>query len=77
MLKIISWQQIMKPIDIAVEDGGMAKIWQPTENEDPKQPDDAGVFVRLQSYDENGAHELFNNLMGKLVRITVEIVEFR
>lgn len=60
--------------DISVEDGGCAKILfvAPTDGED-------GIFARIQSWYENPddpkAHQEINQLLGKRVRITIEVIE--
>lgn len=57
--------------DFKSEDGGMALIL-----------DDLGgievhgddcLFVRLQSWDDDKKHPLMNSLIGKKVRITIEV----
>ena len=79
-MKVISWQQVLRSEDIDREDNGAAIIWQPTEGENPKQTsEDRGLFVRLHSYDEQphrfDYHDLFYSLIGKCVKITVEVIE--
>lgn len=59
--------------DIATEDSGMAKIatLRPDEPEE-----DAGLFVRVQSWDEDAVHADFEQLASApQVRVTVEILE--
>ena len=64
--------QVTEVIDeewIAVEDGGMAKMYQFVPNDDK----DEGMFVRLQSWDEYKDHVDFDKLIGKKVTVTVEV----
>jgi hypothetical protein len=53
------------------EDGGCALIATLDGNEEK----DAGIFVRVQSYDEYKKHEDFSKLLGKKIRVTIEVVE--
>lgn len=57
--------------DYSVEDGGHARIQ--TFHGAPS--DDRGVFVRLQSWCDQGTHEDWKKFAGKMIRITVEVVE--
>jgi hypothetical protein len=72
------------------EDGGAAVIFQPcyASREDfeaskvlPEEERDHGMFVRIQSYDERiwtdhpDAHAEIKRILGKKIRITVEIIE--
>ena len=54
---------------IEKEDGGCAMI--ATISDD----DETGVFIRVQSWDDNKEHEDFKSLIGKKVRITIEVIE--
>ncbi len=53
--------------DFRSEDGGMAKILT-TDSQ-------GNLFVRLQSWDEEKIHPELKSMVGKKVRITVEVVE--
>jgi hypothetical protein len=61
----------MKSDEIDTEDGGKAKIFH-AGHEDTQS--DNGLFVKIQSWDENLDHEVFNRFVGKTVKITVEII---
>lgn len=64
-------EDVLTPDLIDTEDSGMAKIgsiYSPGEDEDP-------IFVRVQSWDETKRHETFNRLVGKRVRVTVEVLD--
>jgi hypothetical protein len=65
----ISWQEVMAPADVDTQDGGQAKIWQ------PQSEGGDGLFVRVQSWSEKCDHRELDQLIGKTVRVTVEIVD--
>ena len=75
-MKIVIEDEI-KPGEISTEDGGQAKIW--TSSAYPPEDDvldDPGVFFRFQSWDEKGQkHSIFNQFVGKKVRITIESLD--
>lgn len=54
----------------STEDGGMAKIFEPDDTGDA-----TGMFVRVQSWSDEANHEHFDQMLGKRVRITVEILD--
>lgn len=54
---------------VDIEDGGRAKILSLDDNSE------VGLFVRVQSWDETKEHKDFNQLLGKRVRVTVEILD--
>ncbi len=54
---------------IDVEDGGCAMI---AHIEDEA---DVGMFVRIQSWDESKEHKDFKSLIGKKIRVTIEVIE--
>jgi hypothetical protein len=54
--------------NIEMEDGGAAMIVNFPANDD-------GVFVRVQSYQGTDEHHLLDQLVGKTVRVTVEVVK--
>lgn len=60
--------------DIKSEDGGCALIWEagPDQVTPPDENPDAGMFVRLQSWDENKNHDTLRKMVGRKVKITVE-----
>jgi hypothetical protein len=51
------------------EDGGCAMIGTISDNAD------VGMFVRIQSWDEGKEHKDFKSLLGKKIRVTIEVVE--
>lgn len=68
-MKIVwAWVEMMRPEEVETEDGGMSKNWELSD-------EDRLMFVRLHSYDDTGKHEMFNALLNKRVRVTVEIIE--
>lgn len=67
-MKLFVGQGILKPEDVDVEDGGCAKIIS-------IEPPEGCFFVRLQSWDETREHTIFNKMLGRKVRVTVEILE--
>lgn len=61
--------------DISIEDGGQAKIFTLYPEQSGEAGKDCGVFVRLQSWCENGHdHPEFDRLvkLGKRYRVIVE-----
>lgn len=65
---------------VKYEDGGQAAIMYGPVLSEPVQVsgDDGAFFVRLHSWDENPdqakSHRLFRSLLGKRVRVTVEVL---
>lgn len=56
---------------VATEDDGAAMI---AELDYLKtSPDDGAFFVRLQSWSETKQHATFQSLIGKQIRITIEV----
>jgi hypothetical protein len=54
-------------MDISTEDGGCAKIGTIyTEN--------GCFFVRVQSWDEDKIHPEFSELVGKTLKVTIEVI---
>ena len=37
--------------------------------------DDNGMFIRIQSWDENKKHKEFKTFMGRKVKITIETID--
>lgn len=56
---------------IRSEDGGRALIVE----SDSDIPGDDNMFVRLQSWDDLAKHTLMRSLIGKTVRVTVEVLD--
>jgi uncharacterized membrane-anchored protein len=54
---------------VEVQDGGAALI------AEFASQDDAGMFVRIQSWDPSCKHVQFAQLVNRTVKITIEIVE--
>lgn len=86
-MKII-FEQVMLPDEVRTEDGGCAKIWYCDRHVDGPDGDEviSKVFVRFQSWDEDNwaerdeagkpqEHKLFDSLIGKRVRITIESLD--
>lgn len=57
------------PSEVETEDSGMSKIFH-AGCED--YHDDNGMFVRIQSWDENKKHPQLSKFIGKRVRITIQ-----
>lgn len=58
--------------EYTTEDGGAAQIADIDPGYDPETEPDAGLFVRIQSYDTSGRHEEFFKLVAAdRVRVTV------
>ncbi len=57
---------------IASEDGGRALI---VDDDGRYTRGDDHMFVRLQSWDDDCQHPLLKSLIGKKVKITIEVVE--
>lgn len=55
--------------DVDTEDGGMAKI--ATISDAAEE----GMFIKLQSWDEDAKHTELNQFVGKKVKVTVETIE--
>jgi len=61
----------LKERDVDTEDGGQAKIFSTSLNED----EDNGMFVKVCSWDENNNHDEFNKFIGRKIKITIETIE--
>lgn len=59
----------------ASEDGGQAKICQSFPITTLDSDEDNGMFITLQSWDEDTVHTDLNLLVGKKVKITIEVIE--
>ncbi|HPG04750.1 MAG TPA: hypothetical protein P5256_06430 [Beijerinckiaceae bacterium] len=79
-MRVYSAEGVLAQPDIEIEDGGQALIGQIDESADP------AFFVRLQSWDETArgrslgdlapeAHATFRRLVGKRLRITIDIID--
>jgi hypothetical protein len=58
---------------IDVEDNGSAKILEVDNVDDPA--DGNSLFVRIQSYDYEANHPVMDSLVGKRVRVTIEVLD--
>lgn len=58
----------------AVEDGGRAIICEPFSIE-TGHSDENGMFITLQSWDEDTVHTDLNLIKNKKVKITIEVVD--
>jgi hypothetical protein len=56
-----------------IEDGGAAIIVHAQEVE--QTTENAGMFVRIQSWDEEAMHDDLRKFNGKRLRVTVEAIE--
>ncbi len=54
------------------EDGGRAQIYNVF---DPNDDDDDGMFIRIQTWADSGKHPEMDKLVGKRIRVTVEIID--
>lgn len=56
--------------DVVLEDGGRAKIG-------TLSPSTGDIFLRVQSWvdEADGEHKAFNDLEGKVLRVTIEAIE--
>ena len=59
----------------SVEDGGQAMIDEAISFDTLNSNDDNFMFVNIQSRDEDTEHTDMINLIGKKVRITIEVLE--
>jgi len=57
---------------VTTEDGGQALISDPFE----LSAGDNGIFVRVQSWDEEKEHKEFKKFQDKEIRITVETIDY-
>lgn len=71
MKKVYQMTNTIGDADILSEDSGMALIFE--EDYDGEILGDGCLFVRLQSWDNDSVHPLMNSLIGKKIRITVEV----
>lgn len=57
------------------EDSDMALVLEPLPDGIAETGPDGCFFVRLQSWDDDKKHPLMSRLMGKRVRVSVEILD--
>lgn len=69
MIVLFQITQRVDENEVDVEDSGMAKI--ATLSDASPQ----GLFVRVQSWSDEGNHAHFDQMLGKQVRVTVEVIE--
>lgn len=65
------FETILKPEEVLKEDGGQAMVFTVS---DPFQEEN-GLFVRIQSWDENKEHTEFKKFEGRKIRITIETIK--
>jgi hypothetical protein len=63
------------PIECKKEDGGRALIAEVDRDEKLEDSDNDAFFVRIQSWSDDRTHPTMNALIGKKVRVTIEIIE--
>ena len=72
MTKVFETTSIVFPESIESEDGGCAKI---LEVDDSEGEDGNSLFVRIQSWDDNANHPVMNSMVGKRIRVTIEVLD--
>jgi hypothetical protein len=65
--------QEIKPTDVDTEDSGCAIICHV--DGEGHENEDTGMFVRLQSWDDDKKHVEIRKFIGRKVKITVETVD--
>ena len=65
-----TFTQNLRYSEMDIEDGGQYKGFHIEDDEE----NDNGLYIKLGSWDENLAHEDLTKLIGKTVRITLEII---
>lgn len=70
--KIYETEMDYNPEYLDVEDSGCAKIYSVV---DTDEEDLNGIFVKVQSWYDNGYHPEMDALVGKRIRVTVEILD--
>ena len=68
----VMFEDVLEPADVITEDSGCAKY---VEISDDRE---SGLFVRLHSWDDSDGtptHPDFDALIGKRVRVTIEVLE--
>jgi hypothetical protein len=58
--------------DVANEDGGMALISEPFAG---PNAEDNGMFVKIQSWDEECKHDDFKKFQGRKIKVTIETID--
>jgi hypothetical protein len=72
MRKVFVSNEIVDAKDISMQNSGQAKIYEGADCIGCDCDDD-GFFIRLHSWDETRIHPLMTSLVGKKIRITVEV----
>lgn len=80
-MKLFEVEQVVTRADIETEDGGCAKIMTfsgeetctDAEHQNFEDPD--GMFVRVQSWSDFKQHTDFDKMVGKRVKVTVELLD--
>lgn len=79
MLKLESKIEKFDPSDILTEDSGAAKIYlgggfiAPNSVEGDENQEGKGLFFRIHSWDEEKQHIDFESLVGKNIKVIIEI----
>jgi hypothetical protein len=63
------------PVECDKEDGGRVLIAQIAHVVGESENSDEGLYVRIQSWSESKMHPQMDALIGKKVRVTIEIIE--
>ncbi len=72
MKKVYVMSNTIEADDFKSEDSGEALIYEPYDYSEPVVGDGC-LFIRLQSWDSACVHTLLNSMVGKKIRITVEV----
>ena len=56
-------------VPVSIEDGGQARIME------FDSPGEEGIFVRIQSWSASKEHGAMDQLMGRRVRVTIEVMD--
>lgn len=68
------FEQFILPINVDKEDDGQALI-ATIDNTPEEESGEAGLFVRLQSWDSKKEHTDFNKFFGRKIRVTIETID--
>lgn len=67
------FERMVQPIDVEVDDDGQSMTIE-FGGEDGGD-DSSGLFVHVKSWSDKKQHDEFNKLVGKRVRVTVEVIK--
>lgn len=71
MTKLFEVEQVINRSDVDTEDSGCAKIVDVAPDDDQED----GMFVRIQSWSDSTDHPDFDKMIGKRIRVTIEILD--